>query len=164
MRVNFVILIFAVFSFSGCDFKLRNFDLDALQGTIVYVDSNTNYTVVVEAVKQGLQAFNIKTTNDIEKAQYTINLDKEIFDRRRLTIDPNTGQAEEYEISYTAELYIRKRGGELLLKAKPIHEIRNYEFDESIVLNTDEEERILHEEIAQQVANNILRQIQVLIP
>jgi LPS-assembly lipoprotein len=153
------ILVLALIWLTACGFQLRGENLQALQNSQVYVQSNGANTLAGE-VKDQLNKAGISTTNSAKDAEYVIKLEHETFRRSILSVDSNTGKVVEYEITYMANLSITGTNGDTILKLEPVTAVRDYIFDETSVLGEFTEEEILRREIAKHAAANVLRRLQ----
>ena len=151
--------IFILLFLHACGFELRGSNLEALQNSSVYVGSSGANQLAAQ-VRIQLQNADIIPTGSITDAEFIINLSNEFFDRKVLSVSPQTGKVEEYEISYSAKMTIRKSDGEVLVNAEPITAERDYTFDEGSVLGTFTQESVLHTDIAKQAAATVLRRLQ----
>ena len=161
MIFRYTIIIYICLSLSGCGFQLRGSNLEALQNSSVYVRSNGADRLANE-VKRQLRNADIIPVNSAEKAEYIITLSNENFIRTVLSVSPETGKVEEYEMSYSATMSITSSQGKTLVNSEPILAERDYTFDEDAVLGKFTEETVLQKDIANQAAAAVLRRLQVI--
>ena len=161
MKLRHIPLISALVCLAACGFQLRGTNLQALQESPVQVKSKGAGTLANEVKKQLLDA-GIRTVKSESDAEYVITLSNEYFERSVLSVSPDTGKVEEYELSYRAYLTVRDPDGQIVLKSEPVTAERSYTFDEGSVLGKFEEENVLRRDIAKQAASTVLRRLQSL--
>ena len=143
----------------ACGFQLRGSNLEALKNSHVYVKSNGANYLAPQVIKQ-LNFAEVPMVNDPGKADYIIELGRETFLRSLLSVSTQTGKVQEYEITYNASLSISGPGGKVLLKDEPLELQRDITSDVGAVLGKFEEESTMHQEIAKNVADTVLRRFQ----
>lgn len=159
MVLRYSFLISILLCLHACGFQLRGTNLETLQDSSVYVSSNGANQLAAQ-VRVQLQNADITPVGSASDAVYIIDLSNEFFDRKVLSVSPQTGKVEEYELSYSAKMTIRKSNGEVLVNAEPITAERDYTFDEGSVLGTFTQESVLQTDIAKQAAATVLRRLQ----
>jgi len=161
MILRYTVFILIIIWLNACGFQLRGSNLEALQNSSVYVVSSGANDLARE-VKIQLENADISPVKSAADAEYIVTLSKETFDRKVLSVSPDTGKVEEYEITYRAEMTIRGANGETLANSEPVTAERDYTFDEGSVLGKFTEESVLRKDIAKQAAATVLRRLQVL--
>ncbi len=159
MTFRLAVFFLLICGLGACGFQLRGSNLQALQHSQVYVQSN-GANVLAKEVKIQLQNADVIPVKSVTDAKYIINLSNESFDRRVLSVSPKTGKVEEYEITYRASLSITGSDGDTILKSEPVTAVTDYTFDEDAVLGKFEEERVLRDDIVRHAASNVLRRLQ----
>ena len=159
MTLRLGLFLLLLCGLGACGFQLRGSNLETLQHSQVYVQSN-GASALAREVKIQLQNADVIPVNSVTDAKYIINLSNESFERRILSVSPQTGKVEEYEIAYSANVSITGPNGDTILKSEPITAFRDYTFDESAVLGKFEEEQVLHNDIVRHAASNVLRRLQ----
>ena len=104
-RATIVGLAFILMGLSACGFQLRGANLQGIQDTKIYVQSS-GASVLAAEVKSQLIDNGINPVSSISDAEYIVNLSNESFNTKVLAVSPDTGKAEEYQVSYTAMLRI----------------------------------------------------------
>ena len=159
MVLRYSFLISILLFLHACGFQLRGSNLEALQDSSVYVDSSGADQLARE-VRIQLQNADITPVGSAGDAEYIISLSNEFYDRKVLSVSPQTGKVEEYELSYSAKMSIRKKNGEVLVNTESLTAERDYTFDEGSVLGTFTQESVLERDIAKQAAATVLRRLQ----
>jgi LPS-assembly lipoprotein len=96
-------------------------------------------------------------------ADVTINVSSETYDRRVLTVDPNTGKEREFELAYSVVFDVKRANGIPVLASQSVSLIRDYVFDPDAVIGKSREEGVLREEMRRDAAQQILRRIRAAI-
>ncbi len=96
-------------------------------------------------------------------ADVTINLSDETYDRRVLTVDPNTGKEREFELAYSVAFDVKRANGTAVVSRQSVSLIRDYVFDPDAVIGKSREESVLREEMRRDAAQQILRRIRAAI-
>jgi LPS-assembly lipoprotein len=161
-RATIVGLAFLLMGLSACGFQLRGANLEGIQDTKIYVQSS-GASVLAAEVKSQLIDNGINPVSSISDAEYIVNLSNESFNTRVLAVSPDTGKAEEYQVSYTAMLRISTPEEISTAATEPVSATRDLTFDEGSVLGKVQEESILKRDIAKQVAASVLRRLRAAI-
>ena len=107
-------------------------------------------------VKTQLQLAGVTITS---KADYTLSLEHENYDRSVLSISPRTGKAEEFQLTLTARMSLAKVDGTDLINNELISVSHDYLFDEDALLGKAAEESVLKANLRRQAAATILRRV-----
>jgi len=161
-RVIIVSLAFLLMGLSACGFQLRGTNLQGIQDTKIYVQSS-GASVLAAEVKRQLVDAGINPVSSISDAEYIVTLSNESFNTRVLAVSPDTGKAQEYQVSYTAMLRIYTPDDSTTARTEPVSATRDLTFDEGSVLGKVQEESILKKDIAKQVAASVLRRLRAAI-
>jgi outer membrane lipopolysaccharide assembly protein LptE/RlpB len=93
-------------------------------------------------------------------AQVILELNHEIFDRRVLSVDPDTGKVREVEMALEVGFSVRTNEGTLLSPLKKLNWVQDFVFDEDSLLGTIEQESTIRRELAEDAAATIVRRLQ----
>jgi LPS-assembly lipoprotein len=165
MILRHTVFIFLILCLHACGFHLRGSDLEeleALQNSSFYVRSNGANQLANE-VRIKLENVDIRPVKTAAEAEYIITLSKESFNRKVLSVSPDTGKVEEYAITYRAAMTVQGANGETLANLEPVTAARDITVDEATVLGKFTEEGVLHKDIAKQAAGTVLRRLRILI-
>ena len=115
MKIQYLI-IFLLFSLSACGFHLRGSEQKTkAQVTQVYV-SNVDASQTARAVKAQLASGGKKAAGSAAKAKFILKLENERFNQRVLSVSPDTGKVEEYEVTLSVYMtLIDSKGKERIL-------------------------------------------------
>ena len=160
-RTTIISLAILLTGLNSCGFQLRGANLEVFQNAKIYVQSS-GADKITSKVKRQLSDAGAKSVASASDADYVITLSEESFDTEILSVSPTTGKAENYEVTYTAQLKIFDRVEQTTLE-EPISATRDYSFDDEAVLGKAKEEAVLKKEIIEQMAASIFRQLRSII-
>lgn len=160
LRFGFLLLITGILC--ACGFQLRGSNLDALKNSSIYIQARGASTLANE-LREQLRYSDIPIASSSSEADYIIDIGKETFERKVLSVSARTGKVEEYEIFYQAILSVTGPGGKSLIKSEPITAQRDYVFDEGSVYASYDQEQELHRDISKYAASTVLRRLQAVI-
>jgi LPS-assembly lipoprotein len=148
------LLLAAVTMLSGCGFHLRGESFQGSKLGHVFVQSvDPLVTDELNLFMEDAGATIVKTR---AQADVVLTVSNEHFDKRVLTVDPNTGQQSEFEIDYHVDFSATRRDGKDLLPRATIELQRDYVFDPNAVLGMSREESVLQEEMRRDAVQQML--------
>ncbi len=159
-RLPFLSLLLVL---TGCGFHLRGQGVSPTPDSPppveekVYVAAGQD-SFLRDVLKELLRQQHIPLAGSRDRAEVVITLSGEKFDRRVLSVDPDTGKAREFQIAYRARVRAERNGRELF-PAQTLQQLRDYLFDETAVLGKTAEESQLRKEILQASAQTVLRMV-----
>lgn len=159
MKIRIITVLLLLITASACGFQLRGSNLDVLQRSNVYVQSS-GASEIVSHVKQQLRYAGVNLIDRAGDADYLISLSNERFERNILSVSPETGKVQEYELAYQSSLSVTGKNGEKLVNNEPITAARDYVFDDGAVLGNFSQEGVLRNDIARHAATSVLRRLQ----
>jgi LPS-assembly lipoprotein len=149
------ILLLAV---GACGFQLRG-DVELPPGVSVVQVQAPNQTLTDE-ITVFLEAAGARAISGPEGADASLLLSGESFERRVLAVDPNTGKAREYELSYRVSYRMSRADGGVLLAPDTVNLLRDYVFDADAVIGASREEVVLRQEMRRDAVRQILRKLE----
>lgn len=158
MKTQYLIILL-LFSLSACGFHLRGSGQNTTIKAITVYVTNQNANLIAREVKQQLTGGGAKAVVSAEGAKYMVKLENEYFDQTVLSVSPDTGKVEEYQISMSVNLTVIDATGKERIIGEEIRLIREYTFDEDAVLGKYEEEQVLRDELVAQAASEIIRRL-----
>lgn len=141
-------------SLQGCGFHLRGGLQDASSIPYTFLQGATG------GVARELGNLD-KFTADPAKAQVTLNILRESFDRRVLSVGTG-GRVSEYEVIYTVSFAAQDQAGKSLIEPQTITLTRDYQFNKAQVLAEDQQEAALRRDMVRDAAQQIVRRLQAL--
>lgn len=155
MRQTFIFILLLI-GLSACGFQMRG-----TQSITAANISRLNLHSVSAAglsreVKSQLQLAGVAIS---PTADYTLALENETYQRSVLSVSPNTGKVEEYQLALTVRMSLSKTGVEDLLSYELIRISRDYLYDEDALLGKTTEENKLKQDLRRQAATRIIRRL-----
>ena len=164
MRIPLLhVVLFVTILAQGCGYHLRG------QSPQDKADSEYNIHVVAAAtselgaaVKSQLAVSGVVIRDSMEGADYALTLTGEEFVRQVVSVSPETGKVEEFQVIFSSRISISKADGELLVTNQTIRVSGDYAFDEDAALGKFAEEETIKEELIGQAAAQIIRRLNTL--
>ena len=161
MRTITIILFVA--ALCGCsDWYLRGTRSDLIKIKTAALEVGAA-PVLGRAIRQELAFSGVRVTKKSD-AQAVLELTGEEFDRRVLSVDPDTGKVREIELGLAVGLTVRDKGGKLLAPYRNLTWTRDFVFDETALLGTTEQENVIRRELADDAAKTIVLQLEAIDP
>lgn len=104
----------------------------------------------------------ISVIKDRAKAEAVIELRRERFDRRVLSVDDQTGKVREMEVGLEVELTVRTPGGTVLAAPEILTWTQDFVFDEAALLGTEEVETTIRYGLAKDAARALIFRLEAL--
>lgn len=147
---------------AACGFHMRGADSVGLPADAIYLDISGSGDTGRE-VREQLQLTDVTLTETAEDADYIIRVSNQQYDREVLSVSARTGKVEEYELILRVLLNVATPDGETLLDNDRLSATRDYIFDETAVIASGDEQRLLREEMTRQIANLALLRMRAVI-
>lgn len=122
-----------------------------------YVQAADRQSDFVQDLRKALLASGAHLTTQSETATAVVRVLTDTFQRRVLSVSA-TDQPAEYEITYTVRFSV-SFGVKEVLPAQEVSAVRDYTFDEAILLAKENEEAILREALARDLADVVMRRL-----
>lgn len=148
---------------SGCGFHLRGSGVDDIALSdmpMIYLQSGNPQSGMLEELQRRGRLHGARFTRESGAAELALNITAESFDRRVLSVG-STGKVSEYELHYAVSYNVLDKNGEEKL-ANRISLVRDYRFDETQVLGKEAEEKQLRQDMVQDAAQQIMRQLRTI--
>ncbi len=150
-------LLVLILALAGCGFHLRG--EVKLPANISTVRIEAPNRLLQDELSIYLKAGGAHVTTRAEPADATLALSGEDFQRRVLSVDPNTGKAREYELAYTVSVSMTRADGSVLLAPQQVRLVRDYVYDQDAVLGKSREEDVLRDEMRRDAVQQVLRRM-----
>ena len=148
---------------SACgDWHLRGTRTDLVSIKTVAING-TSAPVLTRALTRelGLSGVSVRKRQD---AEAVLELTREEFDRRVISVDPDTGKVREIELSLEVGITVRNKDGELLTPYQNLNWVRDFIFDETALLGTNEQEQVIRRGLAEDAAKTIVLRLETIEP
>ena len=116
--------------------------------------------IVDLAVRRELYNRGMQVVSKRADAQVVIELEGEDYDRRILSVDPDTGKVREIELGLETNFSVRSADGRLLIPREPLNWQIDYVFDESSLLGTVEQDVTVQQDLAEIAATTLVFRLQ----
>ena len=148
---------------SGCgDWHLRGTRTDLVSLKAVAING-TAAPVLQRALIRELRISNVRIVKRGD-SQAVLELGREEFDRRVVSVDPETGKVRELELTMEVGFAVRDKDGNLLAPYQNLSWLRDFVFDETALLGTNEQERVIRRELAEDAAKTIVLRLETIEP
>ncbi len=161
MKARLLLICLLLFT-TACGFHLRGSQLTELDINNIYIIPGSAPRLA-EEVKSQLTGLGATLADSIQTASYIVTLKKEDFERSVLSVNPDTGKVEEYQLVYSAKMDASHADGTNIIKDDKIRTSRDFTFDEDAVLGKFSEEEVIQEDLIRSAANQLLRRLQALL-
>jgi LPS-assembly lipoprotein len=144
-------------SLGACGFKMRGESITSGRlGEVFILNRGSN---IGSELWYYLDDAGVPRAPSAAAADVVIELGNESFERSVLTVDPQTGRAREYELTYVVTYSARDSGGAALLEPQVLTVTRDYVFDPNAVIGSSREEGVLQEEMRLDAVQRILSRL-----
>ena len=154
MRSSFIVA--CALLLAGCGFQLRGGDVLPAGSSGLYVAAPALLQAEAEFFLAGSDT---RLVADAASADVVLTIANERYDRRVLSVDPNTGKEREYELSYAVDVNAVRNGGEAVLPPQTVTLVRDFVFDRDALLGTSREETVLREEMRRDAMQQIMNRL-----
>lgn len=142
---------------TGCGFQLRGSDILPPDLSDLYVQAPGE---LKEEIETFLEGSSTRLLDRRDGANIVLTVANPRYDRRVLSVDPNTGKEREFELSYTLDFNAMRTDGNAVLPPQTMTLLRNYIFDRDAVLGASREEGVLRIEMRRDAVVQILSRLQ----
>ena len=156
-----IVVGFTLLAVAGCGFQLRgSANIPASLQTMYVQGVNMQQGLGLE-LKRGLTRNGVTVLSDYQQDSAVLTILDNKFERRVLSVGSDA-KVSEYELHGIVTFKVSDGEGKVLADSQTVEALRDYQFDQNQVLGKDEEERLLKEQLNQQLVQSILRRLSVL--
>lgn len=141
---------------TACGFQLRGAD-------VLPPDVGRLFLAAPSALRNEVSVFleggNTELVEDRASADVVLSMTKPRYDRRVLSVDPNTGKEREFQLSFTVDVSASSAAGQTILEPKPVTLLRDYVFDPEALIGSNTEEALLRVEMRRDLVRQVLYQL-----
>jgi len=155
MRSVFILALASLLS--ACGFQLRG--ANVLPGDLqnLYVQAPVS---LADEVRIFLDGTDTRVLNQRNGADVILTLSDDRYDRRVLSVDPNTGKEREFELSYSLNYQAKRSDGKTLLNSNRLTIRRDYVFDQDAIIGKSREAGVLRSEMRRDAIQQVLFRLQ----
>jgi LPS-assembly lipoprotein len=107
-------------------------------------------------IENFLETSDSRIVSSREQADVILTVVNPRYDRRVLSVDPNTGKEREYEIVYTVDVNAVGKQGRVFIPAQSVSLVRDFVYDPEAIIGTSREEAVLYVEMRRDAVQQIL--------
>lgn len=148
---------------SACGWHLRGALILPPDLSSMYISARDTHSGVASDLKRTLEANNIDVASSSSQAQMTMHIIDERNNRRTAAVSSG-GLASEYELTMDVRYKITDSDNNILVPERTATVIRSYSFDPNSVTSAAQEERILREEMRNDVIQQMARSLRFISP
>ncbi len=156
-RARRALLPLLVLLASGCGFHLEGRSPLPPALKVPFVEARERQTDFVQALRQALIISGARITDESNEASAVVHVLDDALEERVLAVSA-TNLPREYELTYRVRVSVSANGSELL-QAQELTATRDFSFDEHFLLAKDNEEAILRQALARDLANVLMRRL-----
>ena len=101
--------------------------------------------------------------SDRAQANVILTMSNPRYDRRILSVDPQTGFEREIELSYTLDVVATGPQGRVMLKPQTLSVRRDYVFDAGALIGSTQEEALLRIEMRRDLVQQVLYRLRAAV-
>jgi len=151
MRAAAVIALSALLA--GCGFQLRGADVLPPDLGSLHVSAPP---VLLAETEFFLEGSDTRLMPGREGADLVLTIANERYDRRVLSVDPDTGKEREFQLAYTVDVSAVTPGGRTVLAPQSVTLLRDFVFDRDALLGSGREELVLRDEMRRDAVQQIM--------
>jgi len=151
------LLISLLFAVTGCGFQLQGVTRYPAEFSPLYLDVPEPNSDLAFQLNRVLGASQVALARDPAEAGATLHIVAENFGRRVKSISAQNRPAE-FEVFYEIE-YLVSSDGETLVARQPVKRARIFPYSERDILARQQEEELLRDALAREIANVIARRL-----
>ncbi|NGX14753.1 LPS assembly lipoprotein LptE [Wenzhouxiangella sp. XN24] len=151
------LLASVLFAVTGCGFQLQGVTRYPAEFSPLYLDVPEPNSDLAFQLNRVLGASQVTLARDPAEAGATLHIVEENFGRRVKSISAQNRPAE-FEVFYEIE-YLVSSDGETLVARQPVKRARIFPYSERDILARQQEEELLRDALAREIANVIARRL-----
>jgi LPS-assembly lipoprotein len=160
--VSNCILMLTLLMLAACGFQLRGQTTVSEELKTLYIQGvDTRQDVFGVELKRALTRNGIEVVDDYREGAALFTVLENNFNRHILSVGSDA-KVREYELEAQVVFQITDDNGELIGSKQRVEARRDYQFDRTQILAMDEQERVLRQDLNQQMVQSILRRLSVM--
>ncbi|MDH3688118.1 MAG: LPS assembly lipoprotein LptE [Gammaproteobacteria bacterium] len=159
MPIRSLLLVVLAFSLlQGCGFHLRGqVDLPSSMSEL-YIKIGSGYPGLERELTAALRENGVEVLTSPSGSSSTLDLFDVLFERDLSTLDTR-GKVSGYALRYLVQFRVTDPAGEVMLEGTRVRARRDFEFESTQVLQSQEEQDFLRESMERELALQILRRL-----
>lgn len=119
--------------------------------------------LLADPIEMYLQAGGAQLVASQAEADVAVLITGESQGHRLLAVDPKTGKAREYELSFALTYQLSRKDGSAILPPQTINLVRDYTFDPTAVIAMGEEQTLIYSEMRRDAVQQLLRRLRFVL-
>ena len=156
-RATRTVGVLAAVLLAGCGFHLQGRTPLPAVVRQPFVEAPDRQSDFVQYLRHALLSNGAQLTPERNQASAVVSILRDSVSRRVLSVSA-TNQPNQYEVTYTVGFTVSAAGKELL-PPQELSATRTYSFDERILLAKNQEEAILRQDMARDLADMVMRRL-----
>lgn len=142
---------------SGCGFRLQGREPLPDVVKAPYVQTNDRQSEFALSLQRAMISRGARPVSEKDQASVVVNIIRDDVTRRTLSVSAQN-QPDEYELTYTVRFSVTS-GEKELLPPTDISNVRSFAFAEQLLLAKNHEETILRQDMAHDLADEVMRRL-----
>jgi LPS-assembly lipoprotein len=146
---------------SACGWQLRNSQVVPSNIGSLYIATQAADNIFVSELTRALDVYGIDVVSSAAQANYAVVI-VDFRENRRIGTLNASARAAEYQLNEDVDFLITDPSGTPLTSLLTASVERSYEIEESDILSSDNEERLVRREMREEIVRQILNRLKVL--
>jgi LPS-assembly lipoprotein len=156
-----LLLAAMVLILSACGWQLRNAQLIPSSIGSLHIATQAADNIFVSELARALDAYGVDVVSQAADANYSVVI-VDFRENRRIGTLNASARAAEYQLNEDVDFLITNSSGTPLTSILTASVERSYEIEESDILSSDNEERLVRLEMREEIVRQILNRLKVL--
>ena len=161
MTIKTIMLTIIVLLTSSCGWQLRNAQIVPENLGSLHLSAKDPHSALIRELTRSLELYGVDVVASVADASYSVVIVDFRRTRRTSTINPSALVAE-YQLNEDVDFLIVSGDGSQLVPLSTASVERVYEFNEQDVLSSDNEERMVKNDMRSEIVRQILNRLQLL--
>ncbi len=142
---------------AACGYQLQRYNQLPAEMQLTYLQAGDHHSLFYRQLRRALDDAGITLTDGPSQAMATLVIRNDDTGQRLVTVSAQN-QPLEFEVFYEVSFLVRSKDRELL-PMQDISVMRDYTYDQTIVLGKRQEEEILREALVRDLVRRVLRSL-----
>ncbi len=161
MTLKNIMLTIIVLLISSCGWQLRDAQIVPENLGSLHLSSEDPHSALIRELTRSLELYGVDVVASAADARYSVVIVDFRRTRRTSTINPSA-RAAEYQLNEDVDFLIVGADGAQLVPLSTASVERVYEFNEQDVLSSDNEERLVKNNMREEIVRQILNRLRLL--
>ena len=161
MRIQTLLLVATLILVTACGWQLRNSQIIPQNLGSLHLSSADSHSNLIAELTRALDVYGVKVVADADAANYSVVI-VDFKSTRRIGTTNASARVAEYQLNEEVEFLIVDAKGNNLIPLSTASVERVYEFNERVVLASDNEEQLIKEEMRADIIYQILNRLRLI--